>query len=463
MRRALDALVGWLCRRLLLLFFRRVEVVRRDRLPERGPLVVVANHTNGLVDPMFVLGPLRLPARMLGKSTLWKIPVLAQILDLAGVLPVVRRQDTPGEAGERNRETFARCHQELARGGVVAIFPEGTSHDQPHLLPLRTGAARIALEAELERGPVGVRILPVGLVFEERGRFRSRALVVVGESLDPAPEIALARADEHAAVHALTARIAAALERVTLNYTSWREARLIEVGAEIFDRDTEAPAARRRLATEFHTRKALSTSFEELRRRFPAELEAAVAAAERYDGLLRTAGLTDEQVSSDVEWRPALAFAARTTLRICVASPLAIAGTLANLPPFALAALVARRVRDEPNQIATYKLFPSLVLYPATWIGEGVLAGWRFGAWAGLAAAVLAPISGFVALRWHERRATLWRESRAFLLLRTRRRVAREFRARRAAVAREIARLVDLWVASQGERGEPARGPVEGD
>lgn len=76
---------------------------------------------------------------------------------------------------------------------------------------------------------------------------------------------------------------------------------------------------------------------------------------------------------------------------------------------------------------------------------------------------MLAPISGFVALRWHERRATLWRESRAFLLLRTRRRVAREFRARRAAVAREIARLVDLWVASQGERGEPARGPVEGD
>ena len=101
-------MIGLLCRLILAIFFRRIEVVGGNRVQRgegrarRVPLVVVANHVNGLVDPMFLLGPLGLPARMLGKSTLWKIPVLAQICDLAGVIPVYRRQDE-GAGGRDDR------------------------------------------------------------------------------------------------------------------------------------------------------------------------------------------------------------------------------------------------------------------------------------------------------------------------------------------------------------------------
>ena len=114
MRRGLDRFVGQACRFLLGIFFRRIEVVGRDRLPARGPYVVVANHVNGLIDPMFVVGPLGVPARMLGKSTLWKIPVLRNLLDLAGAVPVYRPTDK-GVDPAKNAETFARCHDELAR------------------------------------------------------------------------------------------------------------------------------------------------------------------------------------------------------------------------------------------------------------------------------------------------------------------------------------------------------------
>ena len=81
-RGALDRLVGFLCRVALGAFFRRIEVVGRDRLPVTGPRIVVANHVNGLIDPLFVFGPLRVRARTLAKSTLWKIPVLRRLLDL---------------------------------------------------------------------------------------------------------------------------------------------------------------------------------------------------------------------------------------------------------------------------------------------------------------------------------------------------------------------------------------------
>ena len=353
-RRLLDRGVGALSRFVLGLFFRRVEVVGRDRLPA-GPRIVVANHVNGLIDPLFVFGPLRLPARTLGKSTLWKIPILAQLLDLAGVVPVYRRQDEGADTA-RNRETFARSVAELARGATLAIFPEGVSHDRPQLQPLRTGAARIALEAELERGPLGVRIVPVGLVFEERTRFRSRALVVVGEPLDPAPEVALARADEVGAARSLTARIADALERVTLNYRSWEEARWIEVGAGIFERQRlELPRARR-LAAEFEVRRSLAEGLEALRERHPEEIAAAVAAIRDYDRLLATCGLRDEQVVSRYPLGPALSFALQTLLRILVAAPVAAVGALANAAPYLAVRAVAARVGDEPNPVATYQL-----------------------------------------------------------------------------------------------------------
>jgi 1-acyl-sn-glycerol-3-phosphate acyltransferase len=456
MRRGLDRFVGQACRFLLGIFFRRIEVVGRDRLPARGPYVVVANHVNGLIDPMFVVGPLGVPARMLGKSTLWKIPVLRNLLDLAGAVPVYRPTD-PGVDAAKNAETFARCHDELARGGRLALFPEGVSHDDPHLKPLKTGIARIVIEAERRHGPLGVAIVPVGLVFEERTRFRSRALVVVGEPLDPAAEVARAADDEAGAVRALTARVAAALERVTLNYDSWEEARLIELGADVWDRDRSDLPRRRRLASEFLLRRALADGFDQLQREHPAAVAAAVGAAREYERLLATAGVTDEQVAARWRLRPALSLATLTLARLLLASPVAALGTALNLVPWLLVDFVSRFVRHEPNQIATYKVFPALVLFPAAWLAEAFVVARHLGTGAGVAAGLLALPAGWIALRWHERRATLWAGTRAFLLLAGRRPVALELRARRILVEEEIDRLFERWRASQPDGGAGSR------
>lgn len=456
LRRLLDAAVGAASRFVLGVFFRSVEVVGRDRLP-RPPRIVVANHVNGLIDPLFVFGTLRLPARTLGKSTLWRIPILRRLLDLAGVIPVYRPQDE-GADPARNRETFARSVEELAGGATIAIFPEGISHDQPRLQPLRTGAARIAIEAELERGPLGVAIVPVGLVFEERTLFRSRALVVVGEPLDPEPEVDLARTDELGAARALTARIAAALERVTLNYRSWEEARWIETGAAIFERQgLELPRARR-LAAEFEVRRSLAAGLEALRERHPEEVAAAVEAIRDYDRLLATCGLRDEQVVARYPIGPTLYFVLRSLARMLLAAPIAAAGTLANaLPYLAVRAVAARAAGGEPNQVATYKVFPSLVAYPSTWGLEAALSGWLAGGWAALATLVAAPFAGLVAIRFLERSGNLWRETRAYLLLRRRRKIAGELRARRGEVERRTSVLVERWRELQPDGDSSSR------
>ncbi len=451
-------------RLLLGAFYREVAVAGRERLPRGRPLVVVANHVNALVDPLLVLGTLPVRARFLAKSTLWKIPLLGPLLDLGGAIPVVRRQDVGEEgavasaeaAAAANLETFARCREVLAAGGAIALFPEGISHNLPALQPLRTGAARIALEAEAEHQGLGVRIVPVGLVFDVRPRFRSRAFVQVGEAVEPGPELERYRAaagseERSVAVRNLVARIDAALREVTLNYASWDEARLIARAAELIGRpELELPGGRP-LAEGVELRRALLSGYRDLSARCPERVAAAAAAVRRYDRLLRALGLRDDQVAAAYPPGGVARFVSRSLLRLLVHLPLAVAGTALNLLPYLLVSLIARQVRHLPDQGATWKVFPSLLVYPLGWIAAGFAVARLSGsAWLGALAALAALPTGWAALRFHETRLRFAREARAYLVLRSRRRIAAELRARREHVYREVEALAAEWERGRG-------------
>lgn len=453
-RSALDRFVGWVCRGLLSIFFRRIEVVGAERIPESGPYLVVANHLNGLLDPMFVFGPLGIPARMLGKSTLWRIPIIAQLADLAGGIPVHRRMDARADPS-KNVEVFARCHEELARMGRIALFPEGISHDEPQLQPLKTGAARIAIEAERKFGPLGVRIVPVGLVFQHRERFRSSALAVVGEPIDPSEEVRQAETEEREAVRALTDRIFRALESVTLNYSSWEEARRVALGTEIFLRERTGGRALS-LAEEVEARQVVARQLGRLRAVHPGEVAEAVEAVGEYEDLLRDSGVRDVQVVAAYPRPLVVSFVSRTLWRLFLAAPFAAVGTVLNAVPYFLARFISDFFDDEPNQVATYKLFPSFLLYPATWIGWAFVAQRWLGTGAGAAVAMAGPLTGWVALRFHEHRRRLWGEARAFLTLKARRGVAEELRRRRARVERAIDALLPLVAQAEAPPSTPS-------
>src|SRR5207247_9420661 len=110
----------------------------------------------------------------------------------------------------RNRETFATARAGLARGGASAIFPEGTSHSDPKLRPVKTGAARIAFGAAGALGDAPpIRIVPAGLYYRAKRTVRSAALLYFGEPFAVEP-VALGPGEEPPAgpVHAPSARIA---------------------------------------------------------------------------------------------------------------------------------------------------------------------------------------------------------------------------------------------------------------
>ena len=163
-RRFTDRTIGLLAGGLVLGFHRSVDVAWRERFPSDRPVLVVANHANGFVDPVVVAAVLgRLP-RFLAKAALWKVAIARPFLGLAGVLPVYRSAD--GDRASNNASVFEACHRELAQGATVAIFPEGTTGDRAGLDRVKSGAARIALGA-VPTAP-DVVIVPIGMAYESR-------------------------------------------------------------------------------------------------------------------------------------------------------------------------------------------------------------------------------------------------------------------------------------------------------
>jgi hypothetical protein len=399
--------------------------------------------------------------RFLGKSTLWDIQPLKPLLDLAGVIPVYRRHD-PGVDPSKNVEAFAASWQLLAEGGALSLFPEGKSHSEPSLQPLKTGAARILLEAERRHGPLGVRILPVGLIYDAKERFRSRALVQVGDPIDPAPEVALdqqkaaggaADTADREAVGRLTERIDRALDELTLSHGSWEEARRIALAANLFSRPEPELPSKGRMSETFGVRRAFLQGYATLRRRHPERTAAVERSVADYQRLLSALHLRDEQVAAAYPPASVAAFVVRTLVFLLAYLPVALVGTLLSWVPYRLVGLVAKLQRQPPDQQATWKIFPALVIYPGFWLLEAGLASWwaaRQGVGAGLAAAVgcgvflLAPVTGWLALRFHDARRRFQHEARAYLLLTTRKKRTAELKARRRQVLEEIQGLVEL-------------------
>jgi 1-acyl-sn-glycerol-3-phosphate acyltransferase len=205
-------------------YYGRVEATGLERVPSSGPVFLAGNHPNALMDALVigVLVPRRV--RMLAKATLFTNPLVARVLHALGVIPLHRAKDAavtgaPADDPARNAASFRAVSDALADGAAVLIFPEGISHDAPQLAPLRTGLARMALEARDTHGVRALRIVPMGLVFEAKESPRTRVLLQVGDplALDALP----AGADT---VAALTAEVERRLRAVTLNFACAEEA-----------------------------------------------------------------------------------------------------------------------------------------------------------------------------------------------------------------------------------------------
>lgn len=176
----------------------RAKVVGRMDLPQGSGALIACNH-GGPMDPTFVALACLRAVRWMVAREYFAVPVFGTMLKMTGAIPTRRGGVDTAAIKETIRSAKA--------GSVVGVLPEGKINITDRLLlPLRTGAALIALEARVPIVPCYIENSPYDpRVFYRFFFMHTRTTITVGKPIDIAPY--LDRGDEHDVQEELTRRI----------------------------------------------------------------------------------------------------------------------------------------------------------------------------------------------------------------------------------------------------------------
>jgi glycerol-3-phosphate O-acyltransferase/dihydroxyacetone phosphate acyltransferase len=383
-----------LFRRVVRLYFRRIERVGESPPAETAGRLFVSNHHNALVDPILVLTDTDCIISPVAKSTLWSIPGLRWLLDVAEAVPILRRKDFAEKDVKANDATFDRIAGHLARGGNILIFPEGKSHSEPKVAKLRTGAARMLMlaDGQLQDGRANdapsapLTFQAVALEFDARDKFRSRCLVLWG----PVRKLADVPGEGEERVRGVTDLMAGDLSELLVEGETHEERLLIARVAEMLANDAGHETLERwndfgrqvELAS-----KALAVLAKTQGSVLKADVEAAVTT---YYEELAKLGLRDWQLSrgraptANKPWS--------RWIRRAATVPFAVPGLMLFSVPYFATRLVSRITTNRPEAgdvISTAKLATGFLAHPVwaaalialafvylpTWIAACITAG----------------------------------------------------------------------------------------
>jgi 1-acyl-sn-glycerol-3-phosphate acyltransferase len=436
--------------------FYRLEV-RGAAIPREGPVLLVANHPNALIDAACVFAAAGRPVRFLAKSPLFRMPVLGWLIRSSGAIPVYRRQDDPGQM-RRNVQGLQEAFRALDRGRAVGIFPEGRSHGEPAISALRSGAARIALGA-LDEVSECFPIVPLGLSFSAKDRFRSEALVLVGEPIEWVDLNPRGGGDapKREAVRELTARIDEGLRRVTLNLEQWEDAPLVACAEAVHRAEMAAAPAEGNAEEKLDRSRHVAVGLKGLRRRDPERLASLLPAVARYHRVLSFLGLRPEDL--DESPGPGLAFRRLlpSLLLLFVSLPVLVAGTVLFALPYVATDRLARLKRWTPEERSTVKILGGTVFYLIWFLLLSCSVGSR---WSLVLGCLAFPLLWGLAWTTQWLR-DLWsdvsRELRLAMLLGNRETLREKLLEKRRGLAREIEDARVALMTLQQDAGELAR------
>jgi 1-acyl-sn-glycerol-3-phosphate acyltransferase len=386
----------------LTLFFRRIELVNAQVLPAKSGLIFVSNHPNALIDPALVFVALPRRIAFLAKSTLFKIPLFGFLIRVIGALPLYRQQDTGADVS-KNQETFAIVRELLKSGGAIAMFPEGVSHNSPKLLPLKTGAARIALgTVSVGKNPASLdlKIVPVGLFYTSKTTFRSEALLHFGEPLAVLPvELEADGQPPKDAVRDLTRVIERSLLEVTVNAESETKLETARIAEGVLTSFTKENAKKENLAER---QKFLRDFVAESLEKDDAELEKRLT---EYDKKLDELGIESEYLAlAEYSKRFVIEQALIQYWYLILLAPLAVVGAFLHFPAYQICKFSAylQTRKGDYDMASTVKILAGMILMPLTWL---ITAGVLYFYYSWETALVSIPIfflCGYAALRTHE-------------------------------------------------------------
>lgn len=450
-----------LVRAALNVFYRTIEVTGTEHLDAGAPTILACNHPNSIIDPLLLGTFEERQVSFCARDGLFRIPGFGALLRMVGAIPLRRRSDHGGGSVD-NAGAFSACREVLMRGGVLAIFPEGKTHSRMRIEPLKTGTARIALDAEAAmqaasaaaaQGPESgrLRVIPVGITYLVRHAFLSDVHVAVGPPIDIAAAASQpGGGEDEDAVRGLTALVEKALRDLALHVDEEEDERFIAQVTSIIagirveeglDQDGQSPAERTALA-----RRVLD-AYHWMKREEPYRTAQIRQRIERFMDERRKLGLGGERPALQHRGERRRPLSAFSWIAFFLAgAPLAAYGLLVSLVPYMLLRTALRLFRPSTDRVALFKLLGGVAVFGVCWALEiAAVARLAGPLLAALFAASLLP-AAFFAQRYATKTRLHRLQLRSFDSLFRSRRMAR-LRAERQALAAELGEIRHRYLA----------------
>ncbi len=421
-------------RLLVRVFFREIVVEGVERVPPGVGGLVVAWHPNGLIDPALILS--HFPGRIVfgARHGLFTWPIVGWLMRRIGAIPIYRTQDlskmSRSEAMKANQTSLEALSEELASGSFSALFPEGISHDEPHLTEIKTGAARLYYRARSlapsdSAPPV---IIPVGLHYDRKDIFRSRVLVSfhnpieLPAHLDVDPEVDEKAGVKRARFRELTELIEHTLMEVVRATEDWDLHHLMHRARKIM----RAERAHRAGAHPDPPSMAewdlgfarIWYGYRARLKTHPDEIEKLRREIRAYDKTIRAVRLEDFELTASAPITSPTWFGLLTLQFATVylfLPPIIFVGYIINVIPYFLLKGLDRLLTHQYKDSATVKVLGGAVLFPMSWGIAAFLAAMASQELNEMYATIpdvpvlvavitilFAIVSGFLALRYNE-------------------------------------------------------------
>lgn len=165
-------------------YFRNIFLSGIKNLPQQKPYLIAMNHPTAFLEPVIMVANSKKPIHFLGRGDHFNKKFYRFLLNQAMMIPVFRQKESGFGSLKNNYDTFFRCYEYIAKGELVALFPEGRTEHEKRLRPLQRGVARIAF-GTLTHFPHldDLYIVPVGVSFTDAMSFRTTAVLHIAEPI----------------------------------------------------------------------------------------------------------------------------------------------------------------------------------------------------------------------------------------------------------------------------------------
>lgn len=346
------------------LYYREIKVKNREYLENDGPMIIIANHPNTLMDAWIIGQICKQPIYFLAKGTFFNTRLKRAILNSLNMIPINRTVDKKTD-GVNNDSSFEACYKVLESGKTLVIFPEGNSQLERQLRQLKTGTARIALEVEnRNEGKLKLKVVPMGLFYSKAEKFRSSVLINIEQGLFVTDYLDEYRQNNSAAAKKLTAKFRTHLERVLVTTESVEQEKLLDDIFEIIKNLKEV----KDVEDNVSLLKKLKDRIEEIQLIQPYLMDEIQNLVNSIHWQTNKLQIKTEFVNKRFRSNRYLSQLVISIIFILLGLPLFLFGVIHSIVPFKLTALLMPKLIKNVEYYAPIAVLIGLILYPLNYV-----------------------------------------------------------------------------------------------